>query len=71
MATPSSYAGMINDVTEQKNAATDGLSAHRHVALPVVERLRNLRLAGLLEQAVKEAGDKNLREILKKSVRHW
>lgn len=68
--TPSIYAGVVYDITEQKNSATDGLTDHCHAALHVAERLGNPLLVALLEQAVDEASNENLREVLRKSILH-
>lgn len=67
---PSIYAGVIYDITEQKTSETDGLSDYCHAALHVAKRLGNPRLVALLKLAVDEASNEDLRETLRKSVRH-
>ena len=67
---PSSYAGVIYDITEQKTARTDGISDHCHAALSVAHRLHNDRLVSLLENAITEAQEENLRGALRASMRH-
>jgi PAS domain-containing protein len=67
---PTTYAGVIYDITNQKTSATDGLSDHCNAAMQIAERLGNPRLVTLLTQAVDEAENEDLRAVLRKSVRH-
>lgn len=68
--TPSSYAGVIYDITKQKTARTDGLSDHCQAALDVAERVGNTRLINLLQQAMDEAGNEDSKETIRVAVRH-
>lgn len=67
---PSNYAGVIYDITEQKTTRTDGISDHCHAALHVAQQLDNDRLVSLLESAIVEAREEDLRGALRASIRH-
>lgn len=67
---PSVYSGVVYDITEQKLSRTDGIADHCHAALHVARRLDNDRLIGLLEDAITETREENLRETLRVSMRH-
>ena len=68
--TPSDYAGMIFDVTSHKTTATDGLLDHCLAALAVAEQVGHDRVVELLEEAVREVTEQNLREDVQKSMAH-
>ena len=67
---PSDYAGMMFDVTSQKTTATDGLLDHCLATLAVAEKVGHHRVVGLLNEAVAEVLEENLREDVQKSMAH-
>ena len=67
---PSDYAGMMFDVTSQKTTATDGLLDHCLATLAVAEKVGHHRVIALLQEAVAEVLEENIREDVQKSMAH-